>query len=235
MSNSFFTFKQFTVHHDQCAMKVGTDGVLLGAWVDVSASKRVLDIGTGTGLLALMVAQRNEGACITAIDIDGQAVRQAKTNVELSPWKNRIEIVQADANVYHPNIQFDTILSNPPYFVDSLKCPDEQRSVARHSDTLSAYQLLRKVSDLLTPDGKFSLIIPYEQTDVVVDFAREVGLHWSLCTQVITRIGLSPKRSLLEFRKQSSEVKRDELVIELSRHVYTEDYIHLTKDFYLKM
>lgn len=235
MSNPYFSFKKFTVYHDLCAMKVGTDGVLLGAWANVADSRKVLDIGTGTGLLALMVAQRNEKANITAIDVDKQAVKQAKNNVFLSPWSNRIEVVQADATIFESPVLYDTILSNPPYFVDSLKGPDEQRNTSRHSDALPAWKLINKVAELLTLEGSFSMIIPFEQTDGFVDYARLVGLYLSRHTQVSTRIGLSPKRSLLEFKKTFSEVKMDELTIELSRHVYTEEYIHLTKDFYLKM
>lgn len=235
MSNPYFSFKKFTVYHDLCAMKVGTDGVLLGAWANVADSRKVLDIGTGTGLLALMVAQRNEKANITAIDVDKQAVKQAKNNVFLSPWSNRIEVVQADATIFESPVLYDTILSNPPYFVDSLKGPDEQRNMSRHSDALPAWKLIDKVAELLTLEGSFSMIIPFEQTDDFVDYAKLVGLHLSRHTRVSTRIGLPPKRSLLEFKKTFSEVKMDELTIELSRHVYTEEYIHLTKDFYLKM
>ena len=235
MPNPYFAFKQFTVRHDRCAMKVGTDGVLLGAWTDLSHSRRILDIGTGTGLIALMLAQRCMDARITAIDLDSAAVEQAQENIQASPWKDRIEALQQDICTYHPNGTFDTIVSNPPYFIDSLKCPDGQRSTARHTDTLDADRLIGKVSELLSPDGSFSIILPAEQTEDLIRVAGEKGLHPSRQTWVITRPGLSPKRILMEFRKTPVTLQPDELVIELERHVYSEEYIALTKEFYLKM
>ena len=235
MPNPYFAFKQFTVRHDRCAMKVGTDGVLLGAWTDLSHSRRILDIGTGSGLIALMLAQRCMDARITAIDLDSAAVEQAQENIQASPWKDRIEALQQDICTYPPNGTFDTIVSNPPYFIDSLKCPDGQRSTARHTDTLDADRLIGKVSELLTSDGRFSIILPAEQTEDLIRVAGEKGLHPSRQTWVITRPGLSPKRILMEFRKTPATLQPDELVIELERHVYSEEYIALTKEFYLKM
>ena len=235
MPNPYFAFKQFTVRHDRCAMKVGTDGVLLGAWTDLSHSRRILDIGTGTGLIALMLAQRCMDARITAIDLDSAAVEQAQENIQASPWKDRIEALKQDICTYHPNGTFDTIVSNPPYFIDSLKCPDGQRSTARHTDTLDADRLIGKVSELLTSDGRFSIILPAEQTEDLIRVAGEKGLHPSRQTWVITRPGLSPKRILMEFRKIPVTLQPDELVIELERHVYSEEYIALTQEFYLKM
>ena len=235
MPNPYFSFKQFTVRHDRCAMKVGTDGVLLGAWIDLNSSRRILDIGTGTGLIALMLAQRCSDARIIAVDIDSVAVEQAQENIQASPWKNRVEVLQQDICTYHPHGTFDTIVSNPPYFIDSLKCPDGQRSTARHTDTLDADRLIGKVSELLSPDGSFSIILPAEQTEDLIRVADEKGLYPSRQTRVITRPGLSPKRILMEFRKISTVFQPDELVIELERHVYSEEYIALTKEFYLKM
>lgn len=235
MPNPYFTFKQFTVYHDRCAMKVGTDGVLLGAWTDVSNARRILDIGTGTGLIALMVAQRTAEAQITAIDIDTEAVNQARENVLSSPWKNRVGVMLQDVCTYTSDTGFDTIVSNPPYFIDSLKCPDSQRTTARHTDTLDAYRLLEKVADLLTPDGRFSLILPTDQTDELLRIAETQGLYPSRWTQVITRPGLPPKRSLVEFRKTHQNYSVKELVVELDRHVYSEEYIALTREFYLKL
>src|SRR5574344_2567439 len=131
MSNSYFRFKQFSVFQERCAMKVGTDGVLLGAWAKVDAANRILDIGTGTGLVALMLAQRST-AMITAVEIDEEAAIQAEENFCQSPWANRFEVVNSDITSYETDALFDVIVSNPPYFVDSLQCPDGQRSLARH-------------------------------------------------------------------------------------------------------
>jgi tRNA1Val (adenine37-N6)-methyltransferase len=235
MPNPFFSFKQFTIHHDRCAMKVGTDGVLLGTWTDIRHSRRILDIGTGTGLISLMLAQRQADATITAIDIDAEAVNQAQENIQDSPWKERITAVLQDLKTYRPQELFDTIVSNPPYFIDSLKCPDNQRNTARHTDTLDMHTLLYQTSLLLTPEGRFSIVLPAEQTNTLIEAAGRVGLYPSRHTAVITRPGLAPKRTLMEFTRQKEAFQTEELVIELERHVYSEAYIALTKDFYLKM
>lgn len=235
MPNPYFSFKKFTVYHDRCAMKVGTDGVLLGAWTDLSASRNVLDIGTGTGLISLMLAQRNENIQITAIDIDSQAVGQAGENIDSSPWRDRINVRLQDITNYQPAVLFDTIVSNPPYFADSLKCPDAQRNTARHTDTLSVETLLSKSSGLLHDHGKVSFIFPFDQTERIIQKAKEVGLYLSRHTIVKPRPDLPPKRSLLEFSKKEEPYKEEVLTIELSRHVYTDEYIALTGEFYLKM
>lgn len=235
MPNPYFAFKKFVIRHDRCAMKVGTDGVLLGAWTDIHHSRRILDVGTGTGLIALMLAQRCEKAQVTAIDIDTDAVSQAQENIADSPWKDRVEAMQQDICSYSTEERFDTIVSNPPYFVDSLECPDNQRTLARHANTLDAERLLGKVTELLLDDGLFSLILPADQADHIIRMAAEKGLYLSHYTAVITRPGLPPKRVLMEFRKTEGSCKTDELIVELDRHVYSEDYIALTKDFYLKM
>lgn len=234
MPNPYFSFKKFTVYHNLCAMKVGTDGVLLGAWTDISESKRILDIGTGSGLIALMLAQRCE-ASITGIDIDKDATTQAQINFEASPWSNRIEAIHTDLCNFNPSCSYDTIVSNPPFFADSLKGPDFQRNAARHNDTLTLTDLMKKVSLILRPEGKFSIVYPFEQNSQIKQTAQMYGLYPSRHTSVVTRPGLPPKRSLFEFRKQPSAYTPQELVIELDRHVYSEEYIALTKDFYLKM
>ena len=235
MPNPYFAFKQFTIRHDRCAMKVGTDGVLLGAWTDIRHARRILDIGTGTGLIALMLAQRCPEASVTALDIDADAVSQAQENIQDSLWQERVEAILQDVRTYQPQALFDTIVSNPPYFVDSLKCPDNQRNTARHTDMLDMQALLHQAGQLLTPDGRFSIVLPAEQTDALVETAGGVGLYPSRHTAVITRPGVPPKRTLMEFARQKEAFRSDELVIELERHVYSEAYIALTKDFYLKM
>lgn len=234
MPNPYFSFKRFTVYHDKCAMKVGTDGVLLGAWTHVDTSQRILDIGTGSGLVALMLAQRCE-ASITAIDIDSEAVEQAQINIDASDWKERMEVSHTDLCKFSPEHLFDTIVSNPPYFVDSLKCSDIQRNTARHNDTLTSEQLFGNVSRMLCEEGEFSLVLPFEQTESAISIGEKYGLYPTRHTRVITRPGLPPKRSLLAFKKHPEEYIPQDLVIELERHVYSKEYIALTKEFYLKM
>ena len=214
MSNPYFQFKQFTVWHDKCAMKVGTDGVLLGAWTSVQGARRVLDVGTGTGLVALMLAQRSPADVkIVALEVDTAAVEQAKENVARSFWKEQIEVVQADFNQYHSSGKFDVIVSNPPYFVGSLKCPDVQRNAARHATSLTYEELLKGVAGLLAEDGTFT--------------ARQLN--------VITKPGGVPKRVLIAFSFGNRECVVEELLTEIARHKYSEEYIMLTREYYLKM
>ena len=235
MSNPYFAFKQFVVHHDRCAMKVGTDGVLLGAWAPVEGKCEVLDVGTGTGLIALMLAQRNHEANIHAIDIDEGAIEQARINAEASPWKERISVELADYSALDENRLYDLIVSNPPYFVNSLKCPDKQRNMARHTDRLPFDLLIRRTKSLLSSNGVFAVVIPVDAADEFIQSAQESGLYLQHETMVIPTVGASPKRALLSFVKHPTDTVKDELLIELSRHVYSDDYISLTKEFYLKM
>ena len=234
MPNPYFSFKQFTVYHDRCAMKVGTDGVLLGAWTDVSGARDILDIGTGTGLIALMLAQRSE-AHIMAVDIDEDAVKQAKENVEKSPWPGRIEVERHDICCFNSDIRYDVIVSNPPYFFNSLKCPDGQRNIARHTVGLDFESLIDSCGRLLSPSGRFSVIIPTDGMDEFMRIASEGGLCLSRRTWIKTKPDAAPKRVSMEFKKQPAVSVESCLVVELSRHIYSEEYIALTKDFYLKM
>ena len=234
MSNSYFAFKQFVVHHDRCAMKVGTDGVLLGAWAPVEGVRRVLDVGTGTGLIALMLAQRS-GAQITAIDIDEGAVEQARINVDASDWNSRIEVVEGDFTTLSVAEKFDLIVSNPPFFVDALKCPDKQRNKARHTDMLPFEKLISQSAEMLEENGMFAVVIPADAAPSFITMAKEFSLYVQRCTRVIPTVGAAPKRMLLNFVKQPVEPQEDDLLVELSRHVYSADYVALTKDFYLKM
>lgn len=233
-----FQFKQFTIHHDRCAMKVGTDGVLLGAWADVHNRQRILNVGTGTGLIALMLAQRSE-AHIHAIDIDAAACQQAQENIASSPFPQQIEVFHHALHDYSSicSTQYDLIVSNPPYFVNSLKCPNLQRNTARHTDTLSLETLLRNSHQLLAPQGSISLILPYDQKDYLNTCIEKEKLFLYKEVNVIPTIGAQPKRLLVELKSEqpSSPVISTELTIEISRHQYTEEYIHLTKAFYLKM
>lgn len=236
MPAAFFKFKTFTVYHDKCAMKVGTDGVLLGAWTSVSGKKNILDIGTGSGLIALMLAQRSE-AIIHAIDIDSSAFLQATENVAASVFNERINVHHASLNEFSRQTvgQFDLIVSNPPYFNKSLLSPVHERNLARHNDSLSLDSLIEDSLKLLSPEGEITLILPYDQEDELNRSVEKSDLSFCRKTYIRPTPGADFKRILAAFRRNASTCQYDDLTIEESRHQYTKEYIALTKDFYLKM
>lgn len=232
-----FTFKQFAVCQDRCAMKVGTDGVLLGAWAKVEECSRILDVGTGTGLIALMAAQRS-AADIMAIDLDGDAVEQARENVAASPWKQRICVMAMDMRemmLAEHDEPFDALLCNPPFFENSLKCPDAARTMARHTDTLSFDQLARSAARLLAPHGELSVVIPYDRAADMTVSAACHGFFVTRKTLVYGVEGARPKRVLMAFAREASRCITDTLTIRDSAHQYTPEYIRLVSPFYLKM
>ncbi|MDD2475311.1 MAG: methyltransferase [Dysgonamonadaceae bacterium] len=237
MSNIFFKFKQFTLFQDQCAMKVGTDGVLLGAWVNVEDCAKILDIGTGTGLIALMLAQRNADAHIDAIDIDEQCVQQAQLNVANSPFIRQIEIQHTAFQHFSnaTNNKYDLIVSNPPYFQNALKSPDKSRNFARHDNTLSFSDIMAQASLLLNPKGRLAFILPHNCYQQILDEAAKVNLVVHRITNVFPLQKKPPKRILVELLKDVHAFNyiKNDLVIELSRHQYTPEFIALTDDFYL--
>lgn len=238
MPNPYFQFKQFTVYHDRCAMKVGTDGVLLGAWTNVEDSYTALDVGSGSGLISLMLAQRNNKLRIKAIDIDKNAFEQSIINTRISPFKTQIECKHTSLQDI-PNSEtslFDLIVSNPPYFNQSLKSPDSKRSIARHTDTLPIEDLINYSSKLLNSNGRLSIIYPHHDKDLLIALGHNYGLYASRITNVYPTIGSQPKRILLEFsRKESRIFSENDLVIETRRHEYSLEFTELVKDFYLKM
>lgn len=235
MSNSYFSLKQFTIWQDKCAMKVGTDGVLLGAWVSIEGAKRILDVGTGTGLIALQLAQRCPEARITAIEIDREAALQAKENVLRSPWPDRVSVECCDFTEFTSTKKFDLIVSNPPYFVDALRCPDAQRNLARHSDGLNYEVLFGHSAPLLNKDGQISVIIPYEAEKLVADAAWKNGFSPIRHTDVYTKPGKPCRRKLLSFAMGMPKFGRDSLYIEDENGHYTPEYVALTKEFYIKL
>ncbi len=235
MAKDCFCFKQFSVHQDRCAMKVGTDGTLLGAWALAPEGRcRILDIGTGTGLIAMMMAQRYPQAEIYGVDIVAEACIQADKNVKNTLFKNRVHIINADIVDFYSEGLFDAIVSNPPYFVDSLICPDSSRTIARHSDLLSYKDLFKNVCRLMKDDGVFSLVIPVESMTAIESEAAFWGLILSRKCMVKTTPRKIPKRVLLEFRRHPSEdIELSEEILEISPNVRSEWYSNLTKDFYL--
>lgn len=236
MSGRGFTFKQFDVQHDRCAMKVGTDGVLLGAWAE--GGQRILDIGTGTGLIALMMAQRYGEATITGVDIDHEAAMQARDNVSRTPFANRISIVESPVQNLTADThgKFDAIVCNPPFFNDSLKNPDQQRAVARHADTLPYRQLFQTVAQLLTADGVFSAVIPSDCLSAFCTEAYMTNLTPSRRCAIRTTQRKQPKRCLIEFRHASCphEFTSEEQCLQDAFGNRSGWYQQLTSDFYIK-
>lgn len=214
-------------------MKVGTDGVLLGAWFPLSDGCSVLDIGTGTGLVALMAAQRGAGR-VTAVEIDPDAAGQARMNAADSPWADRILVHGTDIADFRSECRFDRIVCNPPYFRDSLRCPDAGRNTARHNDALSFENLALYASRLLADDGLFSLVLPYDAVSAFMKCAAAQGLDMCLRTDVITAQGKTPKRSLVTFGRHCPSLETGILTMCGPDGKETPEYLMLVKDFYLK-
>ena len=232
MSNDIFRFKQFCIHHDQCAMKVGTDGVLLGAWGSVDG-KHILDIGTGTGIIALMAAQRNPEAKVLGIEIDESAVAQAKENIAESPFSSRVECILQDVLTFNPNMLFDAILCNPPFFTEDTLPDDKGRALARNSKSLPFSQLIKKVASILTEDGRFSVIIPYNLIQEFVGTCLIEHLYLERRCIVRTKANKPPRRALLTFSQKASCNKEQELCLTNDDGTRSEAYKALTNDFYL--
>lgn len=233
-----FKFKQFTIHQDQCAMKVGTDGTLLGSWASLEHSPNtILDIGAGTGLIALMLAQRSDAETIDAIEIEESAFEQCVENFEASSWADRLFCYHAgfDEFVAECDEEYDLIVSNPPFYSEEVSSGDTARDMARQNIALPFDELLNGVSELLLEKGIFATIIPFNEEDHFVELAAQSKLFPQKITRVKGNFTTEIKRSLLQFGFQKREINSEELVIEIERHRYTEEYINLTKDFYLKM
>jgi tRNA1Val (adenine37-N6)-methyltransferase len=231
--NNWFEFKQFRIEQQKAAMKVGTDGVLLGAWTPVMDVRKILDIGTGTGLIALMLAQRSN-AMIDAVEIDKEACREAKFNFDQSPWCDRLRLFEFDFQIFadSPRDPYDLIVSNPPFFVNSLKNDNAALTVARHNDTLSFDQLIAGARKLLSSTGRLCLILPFMSCTEFRESARLAGFYLRQQTTVIPKFGRSPKRVLLEFTVQPGYPVDNEFAILDEEGVYTESYKTLTAPFY---
>ncbi|MBL85811.1 MAG: tRNA (adenine-N(6)-)-methyltransferase [Winogradskyella sp.] len=233
-----FKFKQFTVKQDRCAMKIGTDGVLLGAWTSVKHNPfSVLDIGSGTGILSLMIAQRSHAEQIEAIEIDDDAYEQCSENFENSPWNDRLFCYHASLLEFVEEVgdSFDLIVCNPPFYSEDYKTENKSRDLARFNDAMPFKHIIYAVAHLLAEDGLFSIVIPRKEEDDFVALANTIGLFPQRILHVKGNPDTEVKRSLIEFSYTENEVEISELIIETERHNYTKDYINLTKDFYLKM
>ncbi|MFP9099906.1 tRNA1(Val) (adenine(37)-N6)-methyltransferase [Flavobacterium sp. RHBU_24] len=234
-----FQFKQFSIQQDKTAMKVGTDGVLLGAWAPVAHHPyAVLDIGAGTGLIALMLAQRSGAEQIDAIEIDGDAYEQCVENFEASPWADRLFCYHAGLDDFMEEWEdeYDLIVSNPPFYTEDYTSGDARRDAARFETSLPFEDLAEAAGILLSENGMLAIIIPYKEETRFTALAREEGLYPIKITRVKGTPESDIKRSLMAFsRHETNNIATDELVIETARHKYTDEYITLTKDFYLKM
>ena len=228
-----FKFKEFTIIQEKSAMKVGTDGVLLGSWVSSKTFNAILDIGCGTGLITLILAQRNLKSNITGIEIDKIASQEAQLNITNSDWNKRVEIRNTSLQEFNTKTRFDLIVSNPPFFAKNKS--KDRRNIARHTNTLLFEELIENSVNLLSKQGIFSVIIPKDSED---NFHKIATLNKLYCNRVCYIKGnekTDVKRIMLEFSFFKSKTITEHLTIEKSRHQYTDEYIQLCKDFYLKM
>lgn len=233
-----FIFKQFEIRQDRCAMKIGTDGVLLGAWTHIDHDPNtILDIGAGTGIIALMLAQRSHAEIIDALEINEAAYEQCVDNFEASPWGDRLFCYHAGLDEFVTEIEdkFDLIVSNPPFYSEMVSSGNGSRDMARQRASLPFAELLHGAAKLLTEKGRFSTIIPRRDEQEFVNLAKQHYLYPSRITRVQGTHDAEVKRSLLELQLPKAQPILKKLVIEKERHQYTEEYIALTKDFYLKM
>lgn len=238
MKSTPFKFKQFSVQQDRCAMKIGTDGVLLGAWASVpETADSILDIGAGTGVIALMLAQRSQAHTIDGIEVDADAYEQCVENFETSPWADRLFCYHAGLDELADDCDdlYDVIVSNPPFYSEEVSSGDSARDMARQNTALPFDELLQAVYTLLAPTGLFAVIIPNKETTLFIAMAESLGLYPTKITRVKGTSTSPIKRCLLQFSFENEMPLEDELTIEDSRHHYTEKYTALVKDFYLKM
>ena len=234
--DAYFHFKQFSVRHDRCTMKVGTDGVLLGAWAGIEGANQILDIGTGSGVIALMLAQRSNSATeIDAVEIESDDAGQAIENITQSPWAQKVKVHHVSIQDFRPPKKYDLIISNPPYFQNSFKSPDARRTKTRHSVQLSFEDLIAAVVRLLSPEGRFGVILPFQGGLQFIDLARQANLH---CTRQFSFRGRAEKpieRWLLEFSITEREKQEGEILLYTSAVNWSENYKSMTKDFYLNL
>ncbi|MDR1415735.1 MAG: methyltransferase [Odoribacteraceae bacterium] len=235
MPNPFFNFKQFTIHQERCAMKVGTDGVLLGAWADLDGASRVLDVGSGSGLIALMAAQRAPEAIVHALEIDGEARAQAGENIAGSPWADRVALPGEDVRRFQPPFPYDTLLCNPPFFIRSTRSRLPGRSIARHCLTLTHEELLESAARLLTARGTLQVVLPVPEAERFTRLAATGGWHVNRLARVLPNPGKDPKRLLLTLSREEKSTIEETIIIEIARHAYHESFVALVRDFYLNL
>ena len=230
----FFSFKQFRVSDDRSAMKVGTDSVLLGAWIQDKAFENILDIGCGSGLISLMIAQRFEDADVMGIEIDPNSVEDAKFNFEQSNWSSRLKVKEIDIREFNSVNKYDLVISNPPFFTESLLPPKDNRAGARHDFQLSLDDLLVSAVRLLKENAVFALVFPYDREEILIEKASQLNLYPQRILHTRNKPDAQVKRCFIEFqKKQASEVKMEMLEIRDYNNEYSSAYKKLTKDFYI--
>lgn len=233
---SLFHFKKFSIRHDCSGMKVGTDGVLLGAWANVTGVNRILDIGTGTGVIALMLAQRTEAHVkVEAVEMDDHAYEDAAENFNTSPWNGKLIAHHTSIQNFHSLFQFDLIVSNPPYFQNSFKPPDQKRLNARHTESLPFNDLLNASDRFLSPTGRLSIILPFTEGLEFISLANQRGYTCSRKWGFRSRAHKPVKRWLLEFIHKKVETEEREFILHSEGDEWSDDYKNLTKEFYLKL
>ncbi len=230
-----FRFKQFTVSHAESAMKVGTDGVLLGAWVDYPNPRNILDVGTGSGVIALQMAQRFPAAHITGIEVDEKSAGEATGNMQRSPWAERLRCIHRDIREYARTTpgKYDLIVSNPPFFEDDLPSQNPRLSKAKHNINLRFEELFDSIDRLLHEDGMFALIVPWEKRSKIVRLAGEKNLYCHRELVIYPKASKNANRTILEFYKTGAICRKEELHIYTEQNQYTADYRNICKDFYL--
>lgn len=242
MANNYFRFKQFTIQQDKAAMKVTTDGCLFGAWVAKQIGEQpitavqLLDIGTGTGILSLMMAQKNPDCSIDTVEIDNNAYEQANENIIASPWKENIKVFHADIKSFEPGKKYDTIFSNPPFYENELKAEDEKRNIAHHDGGLSFNELFAIIKQRLTPEGHFYLLLPYKRNEEIRNLFREHQLELSQLIFVKQSVNHGYFRIMLCGRPPSEkkgETVIEEMAIKDNNDNYTPGFVSLLKDYYL--
>lgn len=240
MNNPFY-FKEFSIDQDKTAMKVGTDAVILGAWCSLETyPDSILDVGSGTGIVALMMAQRSDALTIDAIEIDPNAYEQSIANFEKSDWSDRLFCYHSSFQDFSEEMkeeeqEYDLIISNPPFYNDSFETKDTSRNIARFTSSMSFIDLLEGVSKLLSNSGIFTTIIPFKEEQFFIKLANKNNLFLNRVCRVKGTDNSEIKRTMLEFSLHQKKVEETTLVIEKTRHEYTKEYVNLTKDFYLKM
>lgn len=241
MKNKPFHFKKFTIHQDKTAMKIGTDGILLGAWCSLEVNpNKILDVGSGTGVISLMLAQRSNSIIIDSVEIENDAYEQSVENFERSDWADRLFCYHSSFNDFANELKeegetYDLIVSNPPFYTDKIEKVNRARSKARSTSSLSFVELIIGVSKILSKQGSFTTIIPFKEEIKFIETAKQNNLFLNKICRVKGNNISDIKRTLLTFSFYKTQLNKNNLTIETSRHLYTDEYINITKDFYIKM